>query len=230
MGFGIGVIDSFLFLFLQDLGGSEGLMGLTLTVTCLAEVPMFHFQGRILSIISVDTMLHIVLWVYAVRLGLYALLPVLASSAWAVLPVELLHGVTFACGWGAGTINCKRLAPPGLAATMQGIFQGLYFGVGQGLGGLLGGLLKKRFGGQAMFGMCSGICLAGWLICAVAQQAVMWCAGAGEETPSSRWTSAAGESSADKLASQQRWRLRYAELASKDSGPDLMSDQVRATQ
>lgn len=37
----------------------------------------------------------------------------------AVLPVELLHGITFACGWGAGTINSKRVAPPELAATMQ---------------------------------------------------------------------------------------------------------------
>jgi chromodomain-helicase-DNA-binding protein 1 len=43
----------------------------------------------------------------------------------AVLPVELLHGITFACGWGAGTINSKRVAPPELAATMQGIFQGM---------------------------------------------------------------------------------------------------------
>jgi hypothetical protein len=37
----------------------------------------------------------------------------------AVLPVELLHGITFACGWGAGTINSKRVAPPELATTMQ---------------------------------------------------------------------------------------------------------------
>jgi hypothetical protein len=41
-----------------------------------------------------------------------------------VLPIELLHGICFACGWGAGTITCKRMAPPELAATMQGIFQG----------------------------------------------------------------------------------------------------------
>jgi hypothetical protein len=44
MGFGIGVIGEFLFLFLQELGGSETLMGLTLTFTCLAEVPVFHYQ------------------------------------------------------------------------------------------------------------------------------------------------------------------------------------------
>jgi len=46
MGFGIGVIGEFLFLFLQELGGTETLMGLTLTMTCVAEVPVFHFQVR----------------------------------------------------------------------------------------------------------------------------------------------------------------------------------------
>jgi hypothetical protein len=49
-------------------------------------------------------MLHAVLCAYVLRLGLYALLPY-AGSPWCVLPVELLHGITFACGWGAGTIN-----------------------------------------------------------------------------------------------------------------------------
>jgi hypothetical protein len=63
-------------------------------------------------------MLHIVMWTYFIRLGCYALLPY-AHTPYAVLPVELLHGITFACGWGAGTINSKRVAPPELAATMQ---------------------------------------------------------------------------------------------------------------
>jgi hypothetical protein len=63
-------------------------------------------------------MLHVVLATFCVRLACYYLLP-LWGSPWAVLPVELLHGITFACGWGAGTINCKRVAPPGLEATMQ---------------------------------------------------------------------------------------------------------------
>lgn len=54
-----------------------------------------------LQVISEATMLHVVLWTYMLRMGLYALLPY-AGSPWAVLPVELLHGITFACGWGAG--------------------------------------------------------------------------------------------------------------------------------
>ncbi len=45
-----------------------------------------------------------------------------------VLPVELLHGFTFALAWGTGTAVASRVAPPGLEATTQGLFQGLYFG------------------------------------------------------------------------------------------------------
>jgi hypothetical protein len=158
-----------------------------------------------------------------------------------------------------------------LLCILQGIFQGLYFGVGQGLGGLLGGLLKRRFGGQVMFGLCSGICLVGWLMCTAAQQAVTYFVGArGEEAPSSSSSTAGGcsgdqsvmqqlpaqleptlwrlqalfvelrkwvagafmdsssSSSSGDLAGgrsadrrHQQWKLRYAELASKDSGPDL---------
>lgn len=93
-------------------------MGLSLTVTCAAEIPAFHFQGKLLALTGVSGMLHLVLGVFALRLACYFMLP-WWGSPWAVLPVELLHGVTFACGWGAGTINCKRVAPPGLEATMQ---------------------------------------------------------------------------------------------------------------
>ena len=35
MGTAVGVIDSYLFMYLEDLGATETLMGLTLTFTCL---------------------------------------------------------------------------------------------------------------------------------------------------------------------------------------------------
>jgi MFS family permease len=57
-----------------------------------------------------------------------------------------------------------------LLLLLQGIFQGLYFGVGQGLGALIGGLLKQRYGGQAMFGLCSGIIFLAWLAVVAAEQ------------------------------------------------------------
>ena len=41
-----------------------------------------------------------------------------------VLPVELLHGLTFALAWSTGTAVSGQLAPPGLEATTLSIFQG----------------------------------------------------------------------------------------------------------
>ncbi|KAG2442634.1 hypothetical protein HXX76_002718 [Chlamydomonas incerta] len=162
MGYGFGTIDSFLFLYLRQMGASETLMGLTLTITCAAEVPAFQLQDRLLDRWGVTAVLDLTMLVYVLRLALYALLPYAGSVLW-VLPVEVLHGVTFACGWGAGTVNCKTLAPPGLAATLQGAFQGLYFGAGYGLGSLVGGWVGGRLGWQLMFAAAASVMFGLWL-------------------------------------------------------------------
>ncbi|KAF8066198.1 MFSD6 [Scenedesmus sp. PABB004] len=162
-GFGLGIYQSYLFILLQEMGASALLMGLSITVDCIAEFPAFHYQKEILRFISLDALIHISVITYSVRLACYALLP-LWGSPWTVLPVQLLHGATYAAGWGAGTIKSKQLAQHGLQATMQGIFQATYVGIGQGVGSLLGGLLMGRLGGQIMFAICAGLVGAGWLV------------------------------------------------------------------
>lgn len=57
MGAGFGVIDTYLFLLLQQLGANDTLMGLTLTVTCMAEVPAFQLQGKLLAWAGVQRVL-----------------------------------------------------------------------------------------------------------------------------------------------------------------------------
>ncbi|GBG00109.1 hypothetical protein Rsub_12850 [Raphidocelis subcapitata] len=212
MGFGIGVIGDFLFLYLQDLGGSRLLMGLTLTVTCASEIPAFMAQGWLLQRVSTEALLHFVIATYAARLALYWALP-FAGGAWAVLPIELLHGITFGCGWGGGTVHCKRLAErlglEGLEATLQGCFQGLYFGVGQGLGALLGGVLTQRRG-RAMWAHCAALTLAAWAACAAAECVFVRRGGVGGRAAGSGGRAGGGQTNA----------LR-PELKSKASGPDL---------
>ncbi len=148
-------------------------MGLTITITCVAEVPVFFFTGWLLEAVGVHAVLHGVLAVYILRLAYYSVLQYLVRSCapehasaaallgrllrclcllrkrcepaagaagvttlaapltcagdqvtpWAVLPIELLHGVTFGLAWAAGTINCSRISPPGLETVTQAIFQ-----------------------------------------------------------------------------------------------------------
>jgi hypothetical protein len=75
-------------------------------------------QGAVLKRVTPESLLNLALAATALRLALYGLLP-LAGNPWAVLPVELLHGVSFGLGWGAATASSSRLAPPHLTATMQ---------------------------------------------------------------------------------------------------------------
>ncbi|KAG2442633.1 hypothetical protein HXX76_002717 [Chlamydomonas incerta] len=160
-GYAWGTIDCFLYMYLKQLGASEALVGVAVTITCAAEVPAFQLQGRLLDRWGVTRVLDMVQAAYVLRLALYALLPYAGSVLW-VLPVEVLHGITFACGWGAGTVNCKTLAPPGLAATMQGTFQSLT-SAGFGLGALLGGWVGAHVGWQGMFAVASVTVLGMWL-------------------------------------------------------------------
>ncbi|KAK9815868.1 hypothetical protein WJX72_010994 [[Myrmecia] bisecta] len=171
MGFGMGNIDGYLFLFLKDLGGSEALMGLTITFACIAEIPVFQCTGWLLRTLGVNPTLHLVLCIFVVRMLCYSLLPH-AASPWMVLPVELLHGVTFACAWAAGTVNCSRISPPGLLASTQAIYQGLYMGVGTGVGGLVGGFVYRNYGAVNVFRVAAAVIGSGWMLCMLAQQAV----------------------------------------------------------
>ncbi|KAK9832540.1 hypothetical protein WJX81_007525 [Elliptochloris bilobata] len=166
---------TFLFLFLDELGGSELLMGLTITITCIAEVPVFFFTGWLLEAVGVKVVLHGVLAVYILRLGYYSILEHLVTP-WAVLPIELLHGVTFGLAWAAGTINCSRISPPGLETTTQAIFQGLFSGVGLGLGGLIGGVIYNNFGAPTVFASAALVLAVGWCLC-ITVQALTTCLG-----------------------------------------------------
>ena len=74
LGYGVGNIETFLFLYLDRLHGSATLMGLSLTVTCLAEGVVFYFSGEIIRGIGVQKCLHIVFAAFLVRLGCYATL------------------------------------------------------------------------------------------------------------------------------------------------------------
>ena len=142
MGFAVGTIESFLFLYLEDLGGSETLMGLTLTFTCIAETLVFAYSGQIIHALGIQGCLNLCFFAFLVRLGSYATLKWWWGAPWSVLPVELLHGITFGLTWSCGTAKSALITPPGLEATTQSAFQGMMFGVGFGVGGHFGHALR----------------------------------------------------------------------------------------
>lgn len=173
MGYGVGNIEGYLFLYLDSLGGSEMLMGLTQTVTCVSEFLVFFFSGDLLRTLGEKLCMQLVFLAFVVRLLCYA---TLASwgSPWMVLIIEPLHGFTFALAWATGTAFASKVAPPGLETTTQAVFQGLYYGLGFGVGGLAGGVIYQHQGPQRMYWMALAVMLAGWLLTGVAELFLAW--------------------------------------------------------
>lgn len=148
MGMGATLIGSFLFLFLQDLGGDQFLMGITLACTVSTEIPFFFFAGRLIKAVGVHVLILTAMAAYVVRSLGYAML----TSAWWVLPLEFLHGLTFGAMWAAGVQHTSNIAPRSLEATAQTVFAGLYNGLGGFVGATVGGWVYQTYGPRVMFG------------------------------------------------------------------------------
>lgn len=146
-GIGSSILTNFLFLRLKDLGSSETLMGTALAVATVSELPVFFFSGMLMKRWGARSLLVLSLFVYVLR----ALAMSFLAAPWQVLPVQLLHGLTFSITWAAGVTYAREIAPPGMGATAQSLFSGAFFGLGGSVGALIGGVLYQEAGSAALF-------------------------------------------------------------------------------
>jgi PPP family 3-phenylpropionic acid transporter len=161
-GLCMNVVNTFLFLYMGQLGASAGLMGLSLSISTLSELPIFFFSDRLIARWGARGLLLIAMGAYALRLLALSL----ANAAWMILPLQLLHGLTFSAMWTAGVSYSNQIAPPGLGATAQGLFSGVKLGVGAAAGAFAGGLLYQAIGLSATFlwtGLLALFCLLAYL-------------------------------------------------------------------
>ncbi|XP_066282413.1 major facilitator superfamily domain-containing protein 6-like [Branchiostoma lanceolatum] len=155
LGSSFGVLETFAFWYLKDLGGSQLLLGLCLTVNCIAEVPFFFFSGKLIEKISHKGVFSLSLFCFALR---FLFLSLLVNPWWAI-PVEVLHGTTYGAMFAASTTYASQIAPPGMEATMQGVMGAVFMGVGWASGSLIGGALFEQYGGVVLFRIYACVCL-----------------------------------------------------------------------
>ncbi|MEZ4713660.1 MAG: major facilitator superfamily domain-containing protein 6 [Caldilineaceae bacterium] len=158
-GVGSGVINSYLFLYMQTLGASKTLMGIALTVATGSELVVFATSDRLLRGLGVRWLLVLAFGAVIVRLFAYAVI----SQPALVLPVQLLHGLTFSAMWVAGVAYADRIAPAGLGATAQGQFAGVSMGLSSAAGAFMGGFLFESLGLRTTFGFMAGAIILAYL-------------------------------------------------------------------
>ena len=174
-GSSTGVIDTFLGLYLQDLGGGSLILGVIMTCMCLGEIPVFFFAGRLIDRLGCVGVIHLAMLSYVVRLLLYFFLQ-WTPSVWLVLPVELLHGFTFGGLWAASTEHLSRIAKreghTPLLTTSVATFQCIHFGLGFGVGAFAGGVIYQRWSAATLFLLWAAVAAVGWGLFTLALRAI----------------------------------------------------------
>jgi MFS family permease len=142
------LIDSFLFLYLFNLSGNNStLVGVVIAVETTSELPLFFHANRIIERLGTPCCIFMGVAAYAIRLFAYTLV----TNPWTILPVEVLHGITFGLVWAAFTNYVYHSAPEGTEGTMIGLLAAVQKGVGGGIGTLIGGWIYQYSGGRTMW-------------------------------------------------------------------------------
>ena len=110
--------DNFVILFAkQDLHADGYILGLMTTATGVANTVMWWIQPYLIGALGPRLLLVMAMASTTLRCWLYTVV----HGQWAVIAVQLLHGVSWVCIWSGGTAFMHEIAPPELCATAQGI-------------------------------------------------------------------------------------------------------------
>ncbi|CAK0889114.1 unnamed protein product [Prorocentrum cordatum] len=177
------LIESFLFVYAsRDFpGASRGLLGASVAIMCVSELPVFFYDRRFLDRFCVTSLLTSCELVLAMELLAYSAVP--RGAPWLILLIAPLHGVTMAAAWSCSVEFGRQLAPPGAEARVQALVSGVYYRVAQGLGACAWGVLTRPppagCGFSAMYAAAGGTILlwavvwnAGWALHALAVRGV----------------------------------------------------------
>lgn len=147
MGFGIGLIFTFLFWHLQDFGGTPTLFGLASVINHVSEIFAYFFSFRLITQIGHVKVLCLGLLGNVLRFLYISYI----TKPFMVLPFELMQGITHAAVWAACCSYIAHNSPKHLRASAQGVLQGIHHGLGRGCGAIFGGMFVTYYGTTETF-------------------------------------------------------------------------------
>ncbi|MFZ3579643.1 MFS transporter [Virgibacillus sp. DJP39] len=139
--------DTYIGLYISQLGGSESLIGLAWFFGVASEAAVFAFAGTWFK--KYHSLVFIIFAgvIYSIRWFMYAAVedPIL------IVALQFLHGITFGVFYLAAFQYITRLIPKLLQSTGHLVFFAVFFGVSGIIGSLIGGALIDSFGGDTLY-------------------------------------------------------------------------------
>lgn len=149
--------DSFMGLYITQLGGSEGLVGLAWFIGVASEAAVFAFAGFWFRKYHAFIFIIIAGILYSIRWFAFAGV----GDPMHIIFLQVLHGLTFGIFYLTAIDYVTRIIPKLLQSTGHLIFYSVFFGVSGIIGSLLGGFLIESFGGSTLYIVMGGFALFG---------------------------------------------------------------------
>jgi PPP family 3-phenylpropionic acid transporter len=154
---------------MNNLEASKTLMGLSLMFATISELPVLYFSDRLLNRFGATGMVIFSMSLLVLRLLAYSFI----RNPLLVLPIQLLHGPTYAAMWVSGVSYAAKNAPQGMGATAQGLFSGVLLGLSAAAGAFTGGFLIENIGPVAMFRLIGLFVLMGIILFLLIRKRIM---------------------------------------------------------
>lgn len=127
--------------------------GLIWLVGAMSEIPIIYYSRPIMQRIGVRNLFALGVLGVAVRLGGFSVAP----GLWLVVPLQVLHALTFGAFHCSTVTYVSRVVPSRLQSTAQTVFAAVVTGGGGILGGALGGILARQYGFRVMYAAFGGL-------------------------------------------------------------------------
>lgn len=161
IGMTMGISYQYVSIYLSTLGAAGFLIGLSVALSAMLEIPLMANAARILNRVRLETVLLLGLSALPLRWLLYALV---RNPVW-LLPVHLLHGFAIMGIVVAGATYVAQRLPGELRATGQGLYNVAFGGVGPMLGLFMAGFLYELPNGmQYIWFSCALVAMMGVLV------------------------------------------------------------------
>ncbi|KAH7467078.1 hypothetical protein PRIC2_010796 [Phytophthora ramorum] len=143
-----GFIDGYLFLNVYDLSDDGAtIVSVFVAVETLSEIPIFFLSSSMIKRFGTAVCLFIVVVALLVRAIVYAYM----EQPWYVVPLEMLHGITFGLLAATLTTYLYAASPKEAAGTMIGLLSAFQRGIGSGIASLVGGYIYDEYGARTMW-------------------------------------------------------------------------------
>ncbi|CAJ0941122.1 unnamed protein product, partial [Mesorhabditis belari] len=153
-GMGTGIVFSFLYWTLQDLGGSPSLFGMLSVVNHGGEIIVYFYAFRIINKFGHMRTIYGCLLVNTVRFFILALI----DNAFLAIPLQALQGLVIGVLWACASSYISLIAPAHVKSSAQQLLFLLYQGVGKGIGSILGGICIQTMGARPCFVLYGILC------------------------------------------------------------------------